>query len=296
MWILITIITGIVVGVLLPLYLLPYWASIPLIVGFHLLRLPKLNLFRGSRLWQPLRDYLSLSIVHTDPENLSLTEETSIVYACAPHGPFCLALIALFATFSRNHSVNAEGKTIPLVARQLLFLPLLGPVTQLLGCASFSRFNYHYLLKQHSTLAIAPGGTREMGLSQFCTDDEIHILRRATPKWLISAYRHNATVVPILSIGETQAYDIRHSPSRLQALCQRVFGYPFPIFAFGRWGTFWPKKITLTVALGRPIVAQTMTQREYIGMYYREMEEMAEKFDKTIIWISHGHREFGVSI
>lgn len=278
MWLLLASLIGICIAVLLPFLLLPWY--IACLVCFLLIFCPvrKSDFLRRCVLFSHLRLRMQYVALDKRGKRPAIPSEQQFVFAVAPHGPFCFSMMLTWVARNAYSPLSQGGDSVvPLVASQLLRVPLLGSIAQALGCEAVTRDNYLQHLQHGRSVALAPGGTREMRYSYLNREGKIAIVRRDNPNWLEHAYNTGVSVVPVLSVGETAGHTVFKSFSPLQRLCQRLFGYPFPILAFGTYGTVWPRKSELRLMVGDALQPQNYDSAQQLGeAYYAELEQLAD--------------------
>lgn len=290
MWLLLT---GLVGFVLLPLLL---WVALPWYIAFTLYLVllswkpSRSEMIRQSFLGPKLRETVQYTTVCV-PDSQELEENAQYIFAMHPHGLFAFSEMLTFVfhnpyTALKRHAVTA----IPLVATELLWLPLLGHLAAALGCESVDRENLELLLAQKRSVAITPGGVREAKHAHDCSDQ--HVTLRKCDAFLKIAYAKSVAVVPMLVTGEHGCYRFLPSVDAVQNLSIRLFGWPFPLFALGRWLTFWPRRSgPLTVSFGSPVCREdAMTEEEFISCYYSELNRIAVTTNVELCYVDvRGH-------
>lgn len=217
------------------------------------------------------------------------------VYAFHPHGFLCFSEMLTFVFPTEATPLGSLASlVVPLVSAELLMVPVLGHLAAALGCCSVERESMQHWLQTHS-VAVTPGGVREIMDAPLATATQL-VMRRATG-FLRVAQAANAAVVPILVLGEDSCYRIYQSWGPVQRFFIRAVGYPFPVLAFGRWGTIWPRQgAKLTVVFGNPIDTTAYdTSTELIQYYYETLTRMATAKGVTIHYLNRDGTPFAAT-
>lgn len=283
MWIAFVSIIGFVLFFYFPLYLLPWYVSVQLVVFFAVVDVPKLNCLRSFGLWAILRFYLDYRVITLDDNPLYFDKNKSYVFATAPHGPFCLSMILTWVSKNPYSPLSKNDDVVPLVASQLFLIPMMRFIVMALGCKSFTHDNYRTLMHCKKSVSICPGGTREMG---YCSREEIKLVKRKNPKWIQYAWEEKAVIVPILSPNESDGYYIFNTWAPLRDFLQKTIHYPF-VFPFGWYGTVWPKRNTkLHLHVGTFVDTSLFTSALAVeDAYYNSLNEIARKHELTLTFV-----------
>jgi len=285
MWLLLTGLTGFVLLPLLLWALLPWYSAITLYIILLSWKPSRSEMIRKSFLGPKLRDTVQYKTICV-PESQELDETEQYIFAMHPHGLFAFSEMLTFVfhnpyTALKSHAVTA----IPLVATELLWLPLLGHLAAALGCESVDRENFELLLGQKRSVAITPGGVREAKHASDCSEQ--HVTLRKCDGFLKIAYTKSIAAVPMLVTGEHTCYRFLPSVSAVQNLSIKLFGWPFPVFALGRWFSFWPRRSgPLTISFGSPVRREeAMSEEEFISCYYSELNRIAVKTNVELLYV-----------
>lgn len=251
---------------LISYFLLPGYWLIFLVISC-VMPLPKFPKLGHYALGRVLRRRLNYQL-HT--HSVVLEAGGQYIFASHPHGILSFAEMLTFVLPETEEDYFAKN-VVPLVASQLLWIPLLGIYARLAGCQNVGHSNFVRNLKNGNSVALAPGGTKEMALTQ---DQQVRILRRQG--FLRIAYHENVKVVPLLSLGELSGHSVLRSNRRLQQRCYERLFYPFPLIFYGSWGTIWPRKNgNLGIHVGRPIEPTGKTLEAFIEEYYAVLCSLA---------------------
>jgi hypothetical protein len=283
MWMLLAGLAGTFIVFVLPFLLIdwPISAIICVVLYFNPIRIPWL---RRRTVWRKLRQRMNYEVVGADGKPPLVDQREQLVFAVAPHGAFCFSIMMTWVFDNPDSPLAQRYRTVvPLVASGLLRVPLLGLLAKMLGCESITSDNYQSHLAQHNSVAIAPGGAKEV---MYCDrDDAQHITlhRRHSSRWVEYGMYNNTNIVPVLSIGETSGYRVFSSWRPLQRLSYRVAGWPFPVFNFGALYSFLPGRGHLRLVVGRKLRWNDYNTTEAMAdAYYTELERLAAANNITI--------------
>ena len=255
------VITALLVAIcsVISYYLLPmYWL---IFLGLScVVPLPKFPKLGHAALGRVLRKQLHYEI-HTHGNVLEAGGQ--YIFATAPHGILSFAEMLTFVLPDLQEDYFPRA-VVPLVASQLLWIPLLGVFARLAGCQNVGHSNFVRNIKNGNSVALAPGGTKEMALSQ---DSKLRILQREG--FLRLAHAEGVKVVPLLSVGELSAHTVMRSNRKLQQRSYELLFYPLPLLFYGAWGTIWPRDNgKLDIYVGRAVDPSGKTLENFITEYY----------------------------
>jgi len=287
MWLALAALVGILVTCVLPFYLVT--PTIAIVTAFVIIFYPfKIPWIRRRKLWETLRQRLNYTVVSANNTEANVNREEQLVFAVAPHGPFCLSIMLtwVFETPTTSRT-RRHREVIPMVAKQLLRVPLLGALCRMHGCQNISSDNFRTQLSNGKSIAMAPGGAKEAMFSDELVGNRITILRRRSYAWTTHAMFNNTNIIPVLSLGECSAYRTWRSFRPLQRLCYRLVGYPFPIFIFGAFWSFWPRSDgNVKLVVGKKIKWNAYDNPQAMAdAYYAELERLAIAHNYTITWV-----------
>lgn len=172
---------------------------------------------RRACIWNPARSYFSFRTQHLDPHLKRAAEGRSLIFACHPHGLFAISCFLAFA-------VNPKSRVRCGVHRLIFWVPLLRDFAVWMGAFDVSRVNVETALDEGASVAIVPGGAREM-----IPGSNPHRHRG----FLRIAYAKRVPVVPVYFAGETDLFWTWSIFQQLREAFVDFMGYPFPSFFFG---------------------------------------------------------------
>lgn len=276
MWVLLGFIGGLFLQLVLPMLVFEWYIGGTCAIILLFLRLEKYEWVKYWGIGGILKKRLNYSVVRDPNAQIPIDSDTQYVFAFAPHGIFAFGemLTCVLNNPSEILSRTQDAEIVPLVADLLLKIPVLGQYCQMLGCESVGPDNYRYLLRIGKSVAMTPGGTREIAYYHELSQNIVKIVHRNN--FLTYAFEENVDVIPIFTLGECDAYTTHKSPDALQRFCHKYFTYPFPMLAFGVFWSFWPKSGTsLTVVVGEVIqVGNYNNAGDFTEAYYTEIERL----------------------
>lgn len=236
---------------------------------------------KDTRIGNFLRNRVKLSFRNLDPES---TPEPA-VFACHSHGVIATPLLLAFMMYPKDTAEYASpaANVISTVSSQLWMLPLTSVVCRFLAARPVTQFAAY--VESGASVAIAPGGTREMLLGSNDTAEVTHVVRRRG--FLDVCHAQRRAVVPILTIGNYSMYDIvqNYGIEMLQWFFAYTIGYAMPIVAFGQHRTIIPKESSRVQLLALPAMRaepdETLNQFE--ERYYKTLEQAAREHAKVRI-------------
>ena len=277
MWIILAGLLGIFLTLVLPWLFLPWYIAVTFFVVFLSWRPTRSEWVRKSFVGPSLRSASGYNFQRIEG-SAELNADGQYIFAMHPHGLFCFAEMLTFVFDSPYTPIDKFAhETVPLVASELMWMPILGHWVCALGCESVDRENMTQLLQQKKSVAITPGGVREVKYTPQCTTTQIVLLKSLQFLKLAFA-KKDVSVVPILTVGESACYTFLPSSNVVQNFFIKLVGWPFPMLAFGRWFTFLPGKNShTTLLMGSPISPDNIdTVEEFEEMYYAELSRIAQ--------------------
>ncbi len=209
-------------------------------------------------------------------EGKSINLERNYLFAVHPHHVMSLSTMLSFIWPSKDEElVLALLKSpIPLVSDTILSIPFLGEFLKISGCRSASEVNL--LIGRNESVAVNPGGTREMGSNRHGEKKLLRIIKRTG--FLKGAMEKETPVVPVLVLGEEKCYRHFHSLDWLHVYSKPILDYPAPLISLGRGFSFFPKRTKKVTALvGQPLeAAPGETIEEFKQRYENSLKSMAE--------------------
>lgn len=277
MWIILAALVGIFLTLGVPWLVLPWYIAFTLFAICMSWRPARSEWMRKSFVGPSLRSAAGYNFQTAD-DSTELHADSQYIFAMHPHGLLCFSEMLTFVFDSPFTPIEKFAQqAVPLVATELLWIPVLGHWACSLGCESVDRENMTQLLKQKKSVAITPGGVREVKYTPQCTGGKI-VLRKSLHFLKLAYPLKEVRVVPILTIGESSCYTFYPSSNAMQNLFIRLVGWPFPMLALGRWFTFLPGKNSHTTLFrGSPISPDGMeTIEEFEEAYYTELSRIAQ--------------------
>lgn len=193
------------------------------------------------------------------------------IFAIHGHSLYCLSEMLPFVLHTRPPTGRCKTRrAVPLVSDALAGVPLIGHIAVAQGCQSVGRDNFLSNLAVGRSVAMAPGGVREVLFAAKSTGEELHIIRNT--EFLRIAFKRSVSVVPVVSIDEYKCWHFYSVPPRLrkfQQYCIGMFGWPLPMLASGWHGSFWPKSTHLTTRFCEARNPEDYnTEEDFIEAYY----------------------------
>lgn len=247
--------------IILDLLVLSYLFSIPTLVVFLIIYsylIPRESKsFRSLDIW----NYLRKDITIDGPGKDLLKSKDQYIFAVHKHGLYSTAVISYFALNPRMLHVKPVGTSA------LFWFPVIKELVSLAGCIPANRDDMIAELRRGSSLALAPGGIREIpGM------DHRDIVER--DGFIKIACQEQVAVVPIYVHGEEDTYNVMILfPDLAKWLLEKVY-YPFGcVFAWGNpWVPFWPKTLKLRLSVGKSILV--LDPKVMKEMFYEEIRKL----------------------
>lgn len=209
---------------------------------------------RKSSLLKMLGNALGHSIT-IDPAYTSLidSDASPLLYACRPHG---ILVVSAWLTFLSG-KLDRRGRPVVVAAhsvvcsipfiRELLLLPL--------GIIDVSEKSILNAIKNGCSVAIMPGGVREMGPPLFPLPEQPGVIRLG--------HEYGINVVPVHFGGEDDLFWIWHGEWRIikwiRWMIFKIFSIPFLVFFFPRvWD--WPRE--LVTHIGAPLLHSKFSSKK----------------------------------
>lgn len=281
MWLLLAALTGIFVVFVLPFLVIDWPISVIICVVLYFSPL-KVPWVRRWGIWKDLQQRLNYEVVDAEGAAVQIDHQ-QYVFAVAPHGPFCFSMMLTWIMDNPTSPLTKGRQVVPLVASQVLRLPLLGLLCRMFGGEAITSDNFQYHLGRGHSIAMAPGGAKEI---MFCDQDSktsLTLHKRHYSRWVEFTQINGTRIKPVLSIGENSGYRVFRSWRPLQRLSYRLTGWPFPVFNFGVLNTFWPTQGQLRLVVGEDIKPEDYsTVGDMTDAYYTELERLAAANGITI--------------
>ncbi|KAF6125805.1 monoacylglycerol O-acyltransferase 3 [Phyllostomus discolor] len=249
---------------------------------------------RNWTVWKHLRDYHPIKLVKT----VELPPDRNYVFVSHPHGIMCIGSSCNFATEGTGFSRQFPGIHPSLAVLNLLFyFPVFRDYLMLFGACSVNRQGLDCILSRPQlgqAVIILVGGAQE---ALYSMPGEHRIVLRSRKGFVRLALRHGASLVPVYSFGENDAFRVKvFAQDSWQHLCQTTFkkliGFS-PCIFHGR--SFFsanscgllPFPVPITTVVGRPIpVPQCLypTEEEvdhYHKLYMKALQELFEEHKES---------------
>jgi 1-acyl-sn-glycerol-3-phosphate acyltransferase len=247
--------------ILFDILLLSYLFSIPTLIIFVIIYpylIPRESKsFRSLNIW----NYLRKDITIDGPGKDLLKSKDQYIFAVHKHGLYSTAVISYFALNHKMLHVKPVGTSA------LFWFPLIKECVSLAGCIPANRDDMIAELRRGSSLALAPGGIREipgMDRREFVERDG----------FIRIAMNERVPVVPIYADGEEDTYKVMILfPEWAKWLLEKVY-YPFGcIFTWGHlWFPFWPRTLKIRLVVGKSILV--LDEKKMKEMFYEEMRKL----------------------
>lgn len=168
-----------------------------------------------------------------------------VLFACRPHGIF---VVSAWLTFLLGAYERPPRPRVLLAIHSVIFaIPGLREFALMLGCIDVSRASIEAALARGYSVAVLPGGVKEMGPSVVPLPDEPGIVKLAQD--------YDVPLVPVWFGGEVALFWVWHGEPRwvaaARALCITRWRIPFPLFWCPR---FW-RVPRLRTIMGDPVAA-----------------------------------------
>jgi hypothetical protein len=212
----------------------------------------------------------------------NLSPEHSYVIGCHPHGTHCAHMIRMSGYGSALPSWLGTQLQV-VVHFAYLFVPFLNVVYECCGMMPNFKFAMSNVLRNGGSLALCPEGIDGKWLateqpSPTRSANEIDVLVRSSARlgFVSLAARHDAFLVPLLSVNEMQAYRV----------------YPMRA-VLGRFG-FLPLVNRMEMRVGEPISTIGVDHKDWTQVaalatrYYEAVARLADP-DFTVRLIPHVH-------
>lgn len=232
--------------------------------------------FQRLRIWKALARYFPGRIHLQSP----LDPLQQYIFASFPHGT-CTVHHILTMTDGCNMLTDIyPSPRADLAATILFFIPILREVLLLLGCVDAGGSTAHYNMKRNKSLLIFVGGEKEQLLTKA---HEHKVFLRERKGFIKLALQYGAHLVPSYCFGENETYYISSLFLDARKWLQRHFQLGIP-FCFGAYGTLFPLRVPLTVAMGAPIVVEKkekVTQEDIDLLHTLFIERLESLFEGT---------------
>ncbi len=207
---------------------------------------------RGSWFWRVLRKWLNHHVSYPK----ELVPSGPVIYICRPHGVFAVSawLTVLSGELDRDILVHdtrylhmKRHHVLLAVHSYWFLLPGIRELALALGFIDASRESILYALEQRFSVAVLPGGVKEMGPPLLPIPDEPGILRLAQER--------KVPVVATYLRGEEDLFWVWHGEWRWIKAMRRVsydwIGLFFPLIFCPRFWN-WPKRLVTVMEMVPP--------------------------------------------
>jgi len=185
--------------------------------------------FRALYAWKYIRRHYFRYSVYGDEAGVKLTTDKAhrekqreegkrYIWAVYPHGHY--SLTALFYWALNPDFTWTRGA----VHSALFYVPVLGSIMGWIGAIGVTRGEMETALASGHSLVMCPGGVADIAN----TGNDVKQRRG----FITLAHKTGATVVPVWCPDE-RGYYRQWLP--LGRLTERLFGFPVPLFIYGRW-------------------------------------------------------------
>jgi 1-acyl-sn-glycerol-3-phosphate acyltransferase len=212
-----------------------------------------------------------------------IDKERNYIFACHPHHVMSFSMILSFIRpgASEKFIHSLKKRPVPLVSDSIFLVTLIGLYLKLAGARPASRRVVEALLAEGESIALNPGGTREMAVNRTAGQRRLTLIRRTS--FLFYALKHRVPVVPLLSLGEENAYTHWHFLDWFHRVSKHRLDYPGPLLSTGLLGSFFPKPCTVSVVMGEPVAPEADDDlASFSERYYTRVKELAASNNYTL--------------
>ena len=197
-----------------------------------------------------------------------------VIYAIAPHAIFAESVTFLF-------TLNPLFEGCTTIATSLLFwIPIVREFACLAGVVAANTANIAHELDAGRSIIMLPEGMRG-ALHVNEPNGVMHVLegtaesepRKGFIRCAIASNR-DVCIVPVYNKGAEKTYTTFHIFPWFQKMMLKNYMYPWPIFCFGWYGSFWPKPVPIKVMVGKPIECKGKSVDEVHALYCKAMREL----------------------
>jgi len=239
--------------------------------------------FKNCSLWRHYFATVPLKVISQLRAHES--SEPPPPYICVAHPHSAMAMARMVHTAGLEEAVGV-APVRSLAARGVFFVPLLREMSLASGSIDASREVAQAVLRKGQTIAVVPGGVREMYESRKPGVRVVLARRRGFVRLALGA---GATLVPVVVFNEREMYRLpRVVPECVEDFMRRVW-FPMPLIV-GRWGTWFPgvihRKGGLGIVIGKGIEVKASdddadvekVHRRYVQALIGLFEEYKEEF------------------
>jgi 1-acyl-sn-glycerol-3-phosphate acyltransferase len=196
-------------------------------------------------------EYFSMTCV--GEEELEAVKGARVLLGIHPHGVYPMGGVVAYAGSSPLLRSHPWLSVRPVCASILFKIPLLREYLLWTGHIDASRRTIaRHMAKGVDDVAVVVGGEKEALLTR---NGHEAVILEGRDGFVRLACRYGYHLVPTYTFGQNEVFSVLASGAfaRLQALLRRKLRWCIPIY-WGRLGLPMPHPVTLTVAVGRPIL------------------------------------------
>jgi len=241
-------------------YALPRWLAAPLLLGYaawvatsksHKDGSVVDTAYRTSTVHLATLEYFKARLVMED--SLELRESRPLVIGQHPHGVYGYHGIFFMASSKKNFFYrkfpHLANKICLAVADVLFYVPFVREILLYVGHVVVSRSTLEKMLAMGRSVGIVIGGEQECLLAENGTDKVVLGGRKGFVKL---ALRYGADLVPSYCFHNNDAFHVSKAFPGIRGWLKKNLHVSIPIY-WGRWGTPFPRKVPICLAIGRPI-------------------------------------------
>jgi len=218
-----------------------------------------------------------------------LDPQGKYIYGYHPHGMYPVGA-GLLQTLPKFRKDVCEYAPTGLCATALFIPPVLRDILCWFGTREVSRKTFVKTLEEKRSVLICPGGQEELveGYRSLRDPKEIVLCSRHKGFCRI-AIEQQASLVPVLSLGEIFTLQNALNIPFLQKLTYRWIGFPIPYLLVGRWLlTPLPRKVPLMYIVGEPIPPPNIRPSD--SNFEEELNKLHQKFFGSLVDLFHKHK------
>ncbi|KAI9218719.1 diacylglycerol acyltransferase [Blastocladiella britannica] len=185
---------------------------------------------RHAQLWKYMSKYFPVELV----KEADLDPSRNYIFGYHPHGILGLGAWTNFVTEGNEFSQQFPGIELRVCTLgQNFMVPIMRDILLAMGFASVSKRSIESVLRRPSgSVMIVVGGAQE---SLYARPGTLDLVLRKRLGFVKAAIRNHASLVPVLSIGENDLYDVATTQQGsiaywIQQTVKRWFGFTVPLF------------------------------------------------------------------
>lgn len=222
--------------------LLSFWPMLVIAMLYFLfVKLPESKWLRFSPLWTYVRRHQFQ--LEAEQQGTLSHDDVQTIYAIVPHHTYAEAFYLCMVLNRQFQDV------VPLVTSLLFWIPVCREIAQLVGARPITESQMQLTLDEGSSIMCVPEGMRGA-----IESDVLHTTPRLGFIRVAQRCKNLVVIVPVYIEGAHRVSSTYNLFPSFQRRMLSQFYYPFPMLAFGWYGTFWPKSTPLKVHYGAPIV------------------------------------------